>query len=117
MKNYELLLSFIHKKRVVRAIIDPILVVDAPAHQTGVTNIWQQRKPEGMAPKVLLQRLLTDSEQLVRSFDQQSGVVQLEMKKGFYYVVNPDGKVIDCAKIYSFLHEDNIYQRIMARVT
>jgi hypothetical protein len=54
MKNYELLLSFIHKKRVVRAIIDPILVVDAPAHQTGVTNIWQQRKPEGMAPKVML---------------------------------------------------------------
>jgi hypothetical protein len=39
------------------------------------------------------------------------------MKKGFYYVVNPEGKVIDCAKIYSFLHEDNIFQRIMARVT
>ena len=36
MKNYELMLSFIMKKRVVRAVIDPILVVDQPAHMTGV---------------------------------------------------------------------------------
>ncbi len=38
------------------------------------------------------------------------------MKKNFYYVISPDGEVVDCAKIYSFLHEDNIYKRIIARV-
>jgi hypothetical protein len=43
-------------------------------------------------------------------------VIDLEAKKNFYYVINPDGKMIDCAKIYSFLHEDNIYKRIMARI-
>jgi hypothetical protein len=32
-------------------------------------------------------------------------------------VVNPQGKIIDCARIYSFLHEDNIYQRIIARIS
>lgn len=42
--------------------------------------------------------------------------IELELKKNFFYVLNPDGKVIDCAKIYSFLHENNIYQRIIAKV-
>lgn len=44
-------------------------------------------------------------------------VVELELKKNFYYVINPDGRIVDCAKIYSFLHEDNIYKRISARVS
>lgn len=39
------------------------------------------------------------------------------MKKNFYYVINPDGRIVDCAKIYSFLHEDNIHKRITARVS
>ena len=47
----------------------------------------------------------------------QSDAIELELKKGFYYVVNPQGKIIDCARIYSFLHEDNIYQRIIARIS
>ena len=38
------------------------------------------------------------------------------MKRNFFYLVNPEGKVIDCARIYSFLHENNIYQRIIAKV-
>ena len=42
--------------------------------------------------------------------------IELELKKNFFYVINPEGKVIDCAKIYSFLHENNIYQRIIAKV-
>ena len=39
------------------------------------------------------------------------------MKKNFYYVINSEGKIIDCAKIYSFLHEENIYKRIVARIS
>lgn len=39
------------------------------------------------------------------------------MKKNFFYVINPEGKVIDCAKIYSFLHEENIFKRITAKVS
>ena len=38
------------------------------------------------------------------------------MKKNFFYVINTKGKIIDCAEIYSFLHEDNIYQRIVAKI-
>ena len=53
----------------------------------------------------------------MRSFSKSEDVLDLELRKGFYYVVNPDGLIIDCAKIYSFIHEDNIYQRIMARIT
>ena len=41
--------------------------------------------------------------------------IDLDLKKNFFYVIDPDGKIIDCAKIYSFLHEDNIYQRIVAK--
>jgi hypothetical protein len=31
-------------------------------------------------------------------------------------VINPDGRIVDTAKIYSFLHEKNIYKRITAKV-
>lgn len=40
----------------------------------------------------------------------------MELKKNFFYVINPEGKIIDCAKIYSFLHEQNIYKRITAKI-
>ena len=39
------------------------------------------------------------------------------MKKGFYYVINPEGRIVDTAKIYSFLHEKNIFKRIIAKVS
>ena len=39
------------------------------------------------------------------------------MKKGFYYVINPEGRIIDTAKIYSFMHEDNIYKRITSKIS
>ena len=41
----------------------------------------------------------------------------MDMKKNFYYVIAPSGQIVDCAKIYSFLHEDNIFKRITARVS
>ena len=61
---------------------------------------------------------MTKEEELLRSFgrEDEEDQIELEMKKNFFYVLNPDGKVIDCAKIYSFLHENNIYQRIIAKV-
>ncbi len=84
----------------------------------GVLKIWKERPVE--SSKVLLSRPLTDQESLLRAFDKPEAptdVIDLELKKGFYYVVNPQGKIIDCARIYSFLHEDNIYQRIIARIS
>ena len=41
----------------------------------------------------------------------------MDMKKNFYYVIGPNSEVVDCAKIYSFLHEENIFKRITARVS
>ena len=38
------------------------------------------------------------------------------MQKGYFYVINPEGKVVDTAKIYSFLHETNIHKRIIAKI-
>ena len=43
-------------------------------------------------------------------------MVELELKKGFFYVINPEGRIIDTAKIYSFLHENNIHKRITSRI-
>ena len=43
--------------------------------------------------------------------------VELDMKKGFFYVINPEGSIIDCAEIYSFLHEENIFKRVVAKVS
>ena len=43
--------------------------------------------------------------------------IDLDLKKNFFYVINPDGRIIDCAKIYSFLHEENIFKRITAKVS
>jgi hypothetical protein len=47
--------------------------------------------------------------------DEEEEEIELDLKKNFFYVVNPDGRIIDCAKIYSFMHEDNIYQRLIAK--
>ena len=73
--------------------------------------------------KLLLKRDLSDQEQLLQSFggdsdpsiDSDDDVIDLDLKKNYFYVVNPDGKIVDCAKIYSFMHEENIYQRIVAK--
>ena len=96
--------------------------------------------------RVLLKRDLTDQESLMRTFgidknndadgksqkksseegksqegqekseDEEEKIIELDMKKNFYYVIGPSTEVVDCAKIYSFLHEDNIFKRITARV-
>ena len=65
-----------------------------------------------------MKRPLTKEEQLARDLNHEASEdeIEIEMKKNFFYLVNPEGKVIDCAKIYSFLHENNIYQRIIAKV-
>jgi hypothetical protein len=60
---------------------------------------------------------MTEQEKLQKAFDQDESETNLELKKGFFYVVNPQGKIIDCAKIYTFQHEKNIYKRIIAKVS
>ena len=49
--------------------------------------------------------------------EEEDKVIDLDMKRNFYYVIGPNSEVVDCAKIYSFLHEDNIFKRITARVS
>lgn len=59
----------------------------------------------------MLKRTLTEEERLLRSLNHMPSddEIELELKKNFFYVLSPEGQVIDCAKIYSFLHENNIY--------
>ena len=59
-------------------------------------------------------RTFGDGSQKVSQSDNE---MDLEIKKNFYYVISPDGEIVDCAKIYTFLHEDNIFKRIIARVS
>ena len=57
-----------------------------------------------------LKRPLTEEESLILAFrEKDEELFELDLKKNFFYVLNPEGKIIDCAKIYSFMHEDNIY--------
>jgi hypothetical protein len=66
---------------------------------------------------VALKRPLTDKEQLLKSFgNREEAELELDIKKKFFYVVNPQGEIIDCAQIYTFLHEDNIFKRITAKI-
>lgn len=71
---------------------------------------------------MVLKRELTDQEKLLSTFGDENSLqnseetIDLEMKKNFFYVINPKGKIVDCAEIYSFLHEDNMYQRIVAKI-
>lgn len=39
-----------------------------------------------------------------------------EIPKGFYFIVNQDGKVIDAANIYAFDHEDVFTKRISLKI-
>ena len=48
--------------------------------------------------------------------DRDPESVELDLQKNHFYVINPDGRIIDMASIYSFLHEDNIHQRIISKV-
>ena len=70
---------------------------------------------------VMLKRDLTEQEKLLRAFtpgnSSEEEKASLELKKNFFYVINPEGRIIDCAKIYSFLHEENIFKRITAKVS
>ena len=58
---------------------------------------------------------MTEEEQIARTFEESDEDIELKFEKNHFYVMNPDGKIIDVAKIYSFMHEDNIYQRIVAK--
>lgn len=123
MANYINLLDFLNKRKVVQARISAHLIVDKKEVAENVQKIKEEAKDKKLKSqvRVLLKRELTDQEQLLRTFSEEQPAAQadntidLEFKRNFFYVVNPDGKIIDCAKIYSFMHEDNIHQRIIAK--
>jgi len=92
--------------------------VDRPEYVENVQKIKDAASNKKLRDQlqVALKRDLTDQESLMHSFsDESSGeeseadTIDLDLKKNFFYVINPDGQIIDCAKIYSFLHENNIY--------
>ena len=134
MKNYQLFLEYLVKSRLVQAEVQPILIVNKQIHLDKVVEIWGSatETPRRVRDKcmVMLARDLTDQESLLRTFGdateqkdesaeedgEEPTEIDLELKKSFYYVINPDSEIIDCAKIYSFLHEENIFKRIQARV-
>lgn len=95
------------------------LVVDKAEYAENVADIADSAEDKRLKKlvRVALKRKLSEQESLMLSFDESemgggdddSEVIDLDMKKNFFYIINPDGKIIDCAKIYSFMHEDNIY--------
>ena len=121
MKNYTNLLEFLNKKRLVSAKIKTYLVVKKEEIAQGVDEIRNSASQNNLIKsqiQILLKRQLSDQESLMHSFEENGSnqeQIDLDLKKNFFYVIDPDGKIIDCAKIYSFLHEDNIYQRIVAK--
>ena len=119
MKNYLLFIEYLHKRKFIQAKVNPVLLVDKPEYMVNIEKIKTESRDEKMKSDVtvFLRRPLSDQEQLMRAFDQDSECVELEFKKNFFYVVNPEGRIIDCAKIYSFLHEENIYKRITAKIS
>ena len=126
MINYTNLLSSLEKRRINQAKIVPMLVVDRPDIAENVDKLREECSDDVLKGKiqVVLKRELSDQEQLMQTFGEEGTndapeneeIIDLDMKKNFFYVINPKGKIIDCAEIYSFLHEDNIYQRIVAKI-
>ena len=123
MKNYLLFIEYLHKKKFIQAKVNTILVVDKPEYLTNIEKIKGESKDERMKADVcvMLKRDLTEQEKLLRAFapgtSEEEERAPLDLKKNFFYVVNPEGRIIDCAKIYSFLHEENIFKRITAKVS
>lgn len=76
MRNYELFVEYLARKRLAQAEIQPILVVDKEAHLDKVREIWQNSQGnEQVRDKftVLLLRELTDQESLLRTFGVKEG--------------------------------------------
>ena len=129
MKNYVGLLEYIQNKgRVLsnQRRLQSYLVVDQREYAENVEEIRESASDPKMRSliQVLLKRQLSDQESLLLSFAEgeeapekaEEESIDLDIKKNFFYVINPQGKIIDCAKIYSFMHEDNVYQRIVAKI-
>ena len=122
MKNYLLFVEYLHKKKFIQAKVNPMLIVDKPEYMTNIEKIKAESKDDRMKADVcvMLKRDLSEQETLLRAFqpgatDEEK--VPLDLKKNFFYLINPEGRIIDCAKIYSFLHEENIFKRITAKVS
>ncbi len=123
MKNYLLFIEYLHKKKFIQARVVPLLLVDKPEYMSNIEKIRAESKDERMKGdvQVMLKRELSEQEKLLRAFgpgdSSEEERMNLDLKKNFFYVLNPEGKIVDCAKIYSFLHEENIFKRITAKIS
>ena len=118
MQNFLNLLEYLNKKRLTNARVNCFLIVDRPEYVENVQKIKDAASNKKLRDQlqVALKRDLTDQESLMHSFsdetpgeESEDATIDLDLKKNFFYVINPEGRIIDCAKIYSFLHENNIY--------
>jgi len=119
LKNYLSFLEFIEKKKFIQAKIKVILVVDKEEVLFNMQRLQADASQKTAKEAIIMLRSdFTENEKLVESFKGvEDDAGYLDMKKNFYYVVDVGGRVIDCAKIYSFLHEDNIFKRVLAKVS
>ncbi|CDW82757.1 UNKNOWN [Stylonychia lemnae] len=130
MKNYLTFLDFLIKRKFIQGNVRAVLIVDRIEYMTNIEKIKSESRDEKLKSQmnVMLKKQFTDTEKLVKAFDNSSSqfqneevnkenVIELDLKKSFFYVLTPEGKIIDCAKIYSFLHEENIHKRIMAKIS
>lgn len=117
MQNYNNLNDFLVKRKLSLAKVTPYLVVDKAEYAEKSSEIFTKLRKQH---KILLKRELSQQEQLMTSFSEDRNLdeesTELDLQKNFFYVINPDQRIIDTASIYSFLHEDNIHQRIVAKV-
>ena len=108
LANYLSLLEDLRNKRIATNSYQAVLVVDKEEH---LDNIGKMKKLDTNRKDNLRVMLwkghlsMSATERLVQSFEVDEGTKEgkeLEIKKNFYYVLDPESKVIDCAKIYSF---------------
>eukprot|EP00347_Sterkiella_histriomuscorum_P008809 403343668 len=123
MKNYLTFLEYLQKKKFIQANIDAYLIVDKKEYLMNIEKIKNESKDEKLKNQmlVLFKKQLSDSEQLLRTFSQENNEnesnqedhesqsptdqerLELDLKKSFFYVINPEGRIIDCDyKIFQF---------------
>ena len=80
------------------------LIVDKKEYAENVDKIKEGATDQALKKEVsiLLKRDLTDEESLLQfaatqENEEREDLLDLDLKKNFFYVINPQGKIIDCA--------------------
>lgn len=139
MKNYISFLEYLEKKKFIQAQVNAILIVEKQEHLSKVIEIQRKSKISKVKDqvKVMKTHTLSQEEALKRELlesgeegwskageeDEEEKAplgkdeIELSIEKNNFYLISPEGRIIDTAKIYSFLHEDNIFKRITAKIS